>query len=277
MIGKIILLSLFVAIAVSAHAQTLQSKIQVDFEGNKIFSSDALLQKLSPCVAKHSDSESKYDANLYKYCLQTTVLDFLRSKGYLKAKIDESKVQESEQNLKVKISVEEGISYRVGNINIQGAKVFTPEQLLEKLNLKTGDIADGHELRIWLFERLRKLYANEGYIESSFDLEPKFKTFAKKESEGLVDFEIAVDEGRRFTIARIEFAGNKRTSDQVLRSTVLIKEDEPFNHQRFEEGIEKLNGLGLFERIDKDKDVQFRSDTESSLLKLIIQVKEKLP
>jgi outer membrane protein assembly factor BamA len=58
---------------------------------------------------------------------------------------------------------------------------------------------------------------------------------------------------------------------------VLIKEDEPFNQQRLEEGIEKLNESGLFEPIDKDVNVEFFKDSESPLLKIVIKVKEKLP
>ncbi len=81
----------------------------------------------------------------------------------------------------------------------------------------------------------------------------------------------------RFTIGKIEFIGNGQTSDRVLRSALLIKEDEIFNQQRLVESIEKLNGLGLFEQIDKDKDVELRTDNESPLLKINIRVKERKP
>jgi outer membrane protein assembly factor BamA len=199
MIGKFILFSAFLAVNFSVQAQTPQQKFLVEFEGNKVFSSDILLQKLNSCAGKYSNPEEKYDANLYEYCLRKDVLGFLRSQGYLRARIGEPKSQESEQILKVIVSVEEGIRYRLGNVNVQGTKVFTSEQLLEKLNLKTGEIAVGQELREWLFERVKKLYGNTGYIESDFDIEAKFKTIAKGESDGIADFEVVVDEGPRFT------------------------------------------------------------------------------
>lgn len=275
MMKNLILLFILVGIAVLNHAQTPLQKIRVEFEGNEIFSSDTLLKKLNSCVAKHSDSEYKYDARLFNYCLQKDVCGFLQSQGYLSAKIDEPKVQANEQTLKV--TIKEGMHYHLGNVNIQGAKVFTSEQLLEKLNLKTGDIADGQELFQWLFERVKKLYEDKGYIQSDFELEPIFKPDAEKTTEGIADLEITVDEGLRFTIGRIEFVGNGQTSDRVLRSALLIKEDETFNQQRLVESIEKLNGLGLFEQIDKDKDVELRTDNESPLLKINILLRERKP
>ncbi len=277
MIKNLILLLVLLGTTVSSHAQTPQRNFRVEFEGNKIFSSDTLLKKLNFCVAKYSDSEDKYDARLFNYCLQKDVRGFLQSQGYLSAKADEPKVQGNEQSLTVTFPIKEGTLYRLGNVNITGAKVFTSEQLREKLDLKTGDVADGQELQKWLFERVKKLYEDNGYIQSDFDLEPKFKPIAEKETEGIADLEVVVDEGQRFIIGRIEFVGNGQTSDQVLRSALLIKEDEPFNQQRLVESVEKLNSLGLFEWIDKDRDVELRTDEESSLLKVNIRVKERKP
>jgi outer membrane protein insertion porin family len=201
----------------------------------------------------------------------------MRSQGYLNAKIGKPKEQNDERSFNLIVPIEEGLRYRLGSINIQGAKVFPSEQLIEKLNLKTGNIADGQELFQWLFERVKKLYEDNGYIQNNFELEPRFKLDGEKLIEGTVDLEIVVDEGMRFTIGKIEFVGSCQTSDRVLRSALLIKEDEIFNQQRLTESIEKLNGLGLFERIDKDKDVELRTDNESPLLKINILVRERKP
>jgi len=277
MIRNLILLLALLGVDVSSHAQTPQHKFRVEFKGNKIFSSDTLLKKLNFCVAKYSDLEDKYDARLFNYCLQKDVRGFLQSQGYLNAKASEPKVQGNEPSLKVTFSIEEGMLYRLGRVNITGAKVFTSEQLLEKLNPKKGDIADGQELQKWLFERVKKLYEDNGYIQSNFELDPIFKPDAENGKDGIADLEIVVDEGQRFIIGRIEFVGNGKTSDQILRGVLLIKEDEPFNQQFLVESVEKLNGLGLFEWVDKDRDVELRTDEESSLLKIHIRVKERKP
>lgn len=273
MMRNFILLFLLFGIGFSIQAQTLQPNLRVEFEGNKIFSSDTLLKKLNVCVARHSNSEEEYDVRLFNYCLLKDVLGFLQSQGYLKAKFGEPKVQKNEQSLKVVFPIEEGLPYRLGNINIQGAKAFTSEQMFEKLNLKTGDIADYQTLSQWLYESMKKLYEDKGYAQIEFDLEPILKPAT--ENEGVADFEITVDEGLIFTIKTIKFVGNRKTSDQILRSTLLIKEDELFNQQHLVESVEKLNALGLFEKIDKDRDVEIRTDVESPLLQINILIREK--
>ena len=137
MIRNFILLFLVLGVVVSVQAQMPQSKLRVEFEGNKIFSSDALLKNLNSCVAKHSHSEDKYDARLFDYCLRKDVQAFMRSQGYLSAKIGKLKEQDDARSLNLTVPIEEGLQYRLGSISIQGAKVFTSEQLLEKLNLKS--------------------------------------------------------------------------------------------------------------------------------------------
>ena len=276
MFRNFILSFLVLGVAVSIEAQSSQMKLRVEFEGNKIFSSDALLKKLNSCVAKHPDSESRYDARLFDYCLWKDVKEFILSQGYLNAKIGKSREQNGERSLNLSVPIEEGLRYRLGSISIQGAKVFTSEQLLQKLNLKTGDIADGQELYQWLDERVKKLYEDKGYNQSDFEVEPTFKPNPEKADEGTADLKIIVNEGSRFTIGRIKFVGNGQTSDRVLRSVLLIREDEIFSQQRFTESIEKLNGLGLFELIDEDGDVELKIDSEIPLINITIRVKKKI-
>jgi outer membrane protein insertion porin family len=274
MIRNLILLIFVFSLSVSLQAQTPQAKMHVEFEGNKIFSSGILLKKFNYCVAKFATSVDKYDADLFEYCLRKDVLGFMRSQGYLNAKIGKPAEQNDDRSLNLTIPIEEGLRYRLGSIHIQSIKVFSSEQLLEKLNLKTGDIADGQELNQWLYERVKKLYENKGYIQSDFDSELTFKPDPEKANEGVADLKVVVHEGQSFVIGRIEFVGNAQTSDRVLRSALLIKEDETFNQQLFNESVEKLNSLGLFEWVDKEKDVELITDNESPLLIIKIQVKE---
>jgi outer membrane protein insertion porin family len=273
MLRGLILSAFLCAIALG---QTSAQKVHVEFAGNKVFSSDVLQEKLNSCIERNSDSVEKYDSNLYEYCLRKDVLGYFRQNGYLNARTEQQKSEEKEKISKLVVRVKEGEQYRLGNVNIQGTKIFKSDELREKLDLKTGDIADGEELRVWLFERVKNLYADEGYIQSSFDLEPIFKTVGDKQNAQSVDINVTVDEGQRFTINRITFSGNQQTSDAVLRTAFLIQEEMPFSQKKFEESIKKLNELMLFEPIDKDRDVDFRSDAESPLLNINIRVKEKL-
>jgi outer membrane protein insertion porin family len=251
-----------------------ENKIVVEFEGNKVFPSERLLKKLNLCLAKYADSPDEYRANEFEYCLRN-VQSFLRSQGYLRSVVGEPKVQKTENGLKITVPIEEGALYRLGNIKLEGAKVFSPEQLLEKLNLKTGEVADGEAIGEWLSVKMKKAYADKGYIQSDFDVEPEFKIIPKKVNEGLVNLKIVLSEGIHFTVRRITFEGNENVPDQVLRNALLIKEDEPFNEQRLIDSVKNLNDLDLFEWIDKDRDVDLRTNEEDQRLDIKVRVKER--
>ena len=74
---------------------------------------------------------------------------------------------------------------------------------------------------------------------------------------------------------RLEFTGNTFTRDRVLRREVLINEGDIYNQIRLEQSVLRLNQTSYFDPIDKDKDVEIRTDEESGDVDLILKVKEK--
>lgn len=269
-----LLLTLLFVLGMQQKLNTSEIKMVVEFEGNKVLSSESLLKKLNLCLTRYSDSPDEYKAYEFECCLRD-VENFLRSQGYLRSAVGEPKVQKTEAGLKITVPMEEGAIYRLGSIKIEGSKVFSSEQLLEMFELKINDIADGAAIGNWLSKKIRKAYADKGYIQSEYDVEPEFQATPGRENEGVVNLTIVISEGIRFIVRRIEFVGNEHTPDRVLRDALLIKEDEPFNEQQFIESVKSLNDLDLFVWIDKDRDVGLRTDEEDQCVDIQIRVKEK--
>jgi len=251
--------------------------LRVVFKGNRFVSSQELTETMTRCLEPAFKAQDKYTSELGEYCSNHEVLSFVRSKGYLQAVVSKPERLETEHELKLVMNVEEGLLYRVGEIKIKEAKVFSPEQIIEMLGFRTGEIANGHALGDALYIRLKKAYADKGYIQYDYEVEPEFKASSSGEAdEGIVDFTITISDGQRFLIRRIEFAGNERTPDDVLRRKLLIREGRIFNQELYEKSLKKLNQLGLFEEIT-EKDVTRRSDKETPELDILIRVKEKAP
>src|SRR4029453_8154171 len=82
-------------------------------------------------------------------------------------------------------------------------------------------------------------------------------------------------EGKQFTLRRLEFVGNTFTRDNVLRREVLLNEGDIYNQSAWEYSIIKLNQLGYFEPIDKDKDADFRNNEEEATVDLNLKVSER--
>ncbi|HKE56191.1 MAG TPA: BamA/TamA family outer membrane protein, partial [Pyrinomonadaceae bacterium] len=73
----------------------------------------------------------------------------------------------------------------------------------------------------------------------------------------------------------LEFIGNTFTRDNVLRREVLINEGDIYDDVAWEYSVVKLNQLGYFNPIDKDKDVDRRTNEEEATVDLSLKVSER--
>jgi outer membrane protein assembly factor BamA len=243
-------------------------------EGNKVFSEKELLDVANKCLAEGSRARDKYEPSAVEYCLWKVKL-FLNSKGYLQATVGTPQERRTEGSALLVVSIHEGALYRIGEIRIRGSKIFSPAQLLQMSSFKPGDIAGGDAIGEWLFEGVKKAYANLGYIEYMVEAEPELHAPAAGTSEGVVDLTVTIEEGRAFILRSIKFEGNGNIPTDVLQSILLVRDREIFSKERFDESIKRLNQLRLFEEIDADKDVNYKSDNESPELDITIHLKKR--
>ncbi len=141
--------------------------------------------------------------------------------------------------------------------------------------MNKGDIADGEKVTKGLFENLKKFYGQQGFIEYTAEPVPTFQDNPQNPNEGIVDFTVTIEEGKQFTLRRLEFVGNTFTRDNVLRREVLINEGDIYNDAYWEYSVVKLNQLGYFNPIDKDKDVDRRTNEEEATVDLSLKVSER--
>jgi outer membrane protein insertion porin family len=246
---------------------------EIRFDGNVIFSSPELAMRIGECLQDYEASQNGYDREIFESC-QRQVTNFVRSGGYLQAKFDEAKKSVTEYGLVFTIPVEEGILYRVGRIKIEGAEALSSDQLRASSNLRPGDIANGEAIGKWLYEDLKRLYGDMGYIQYTAELIPEFKMASNGSNEGIVDCNITIDEGRQFRLRSIRFQG-KNLPETELRKLLLIREGDIFSQRWFEKSVDQLNDTERFEFIDKDKDSDFKTSAEEGLVDIVIKITER--
>ena len=89
--------------------------------------------------------------------------------------------------------------------------------------MKSGDVYRQERVRKG-FERARDAYGAAGYFEFTAypDIDPR------PPADGAVaDITIRVQEGKPYSVRRIEFAGNTQTRDEVIRRELGIFEGAP--------------------------------------------------
>jgi len=214
---------------------------------------------------------------------------FLGTKGYLQAKIAEPEVTDAGQvsggiplpipglhktgpGLKVSIPIEVGRRYKITKVDEKGVTIFQPGIIKAVSRLSVGDWVDAKKIQENVFKGIKDLYGTQGYIQASVDFSPKF--IDKTAEEGEIEITLEVDEGRQFSLRRLEFIGNTNTRDRVMRREVLLNEGDPYNKRYWDLSILRLNQLSLFDEI-KEKDAITRTNDRDQTVDIDLQVKEK--
>lgn len=274
--------------------------VEIDFEGNQHFKDgelrNALVLVKETGMISRVKSQDILDLRKLEYDLQKNVRSYMWSKGYFQARIGEPEVvglgykrtgfpilkafpiplaTSMDDTLKIKVPVTEGKVFRVGALKVEGSSIFSEEQILAYIGLKTGEIADGKRIQTAVDEDLKKVYGGQGFVQFYAEFTPEFKDNPAKPDEGIVDITITVDEGKQFTLRRLEFTGNTFTRDKVMRREFLINEGDIYNQNYLEISVARLNQTQYFDPVDKDQDVEVRADEEKGDVDLIVKVKEK--
>jgi len=274
--------------------------VEIDFEGNQKFKDGELRDALT--LVKETGLISRFkgmdilDMRKLEYDLQKNVRAYMWSKGYFQARIGEPEVvglgykrtgfpiaknfkipllSSKDDTLKIRVPVTEGKVFRVGELKVEGNSIFSEQLILAFVGLKKGEVADGKRLQDAVYDDLKKEYGKQGFVQYAAEFEPTFRDNPAKPDEGIVDITINIDEGKQFTLRRLEFTGNTFTRDKVMRREVLINEGDIYNQGYLDISIARLNQTQYFDPIDKDQDVEIRTDEEKGDVDLIVKVKEK--
>src|SRR5581483_2468340 len=121
-------------------------------------------------------------------------------------------------------------------------------------------------------ENLRKAYGQGGYINFTSVPNTNFD-----EDKKLVNLEIDVDEGKQFSVRRIEFQGNTTTRDKVIRRELALEEGQIYNSNLWELSLLRLNQLGYFEQLKPDDPnvTDRKLNEKDGTVDLTLKVKEK--
>jgi outer membrane protein insertion porin family len=239
----------------------------LEFRGNQNFSSGTIRNFLK---VKEGDgySHSRFEEDMYR--LRVLLLG---RRGYLKATVGEPQIEDSLNGLEIVVPIQEGVAYRLGEIKVEDATLFSPEEIIQIVGLKSGEIVDGYGFLQGLSE-LERLYRDRGCFQSSAGFVPEYKQPSPSADEGIVDITLQVEEGEVFQINTIQFVGNSKTTDQALRRRLLIHEGDTYSESLLQESLSRLNALGLFEKLTiKHAAMHINGDT--GRLDITIRLTEK--
>jgi outer membrane protein insertion porin family len=177
-----------------------------------------------------------------------------------------STIEKQKRRLAVTVPVEEGDRWRFGEITIEGNEVFSDQLLLRQF-----DDPRGGWLRSKVIdeatENISKIYSSVGYIFSKVDTE------IREKPENVADVVVKIEENDQFRVGRIEFEGNDKTKDKVLRRELLLQEGTVMSMTAIQNSLLKIRQLNYF-ALNEEEPVQFDFDSENKKVNLLVQGEE---
>ncbi len=233
-----------VSISIDIDEGTVSKIKHINIVGNDIFDDETLLDIFELQVGgmfSFFSSADKYSKEKLESDLET-LTSFYQDRGYLQFEIESTQVAVSPAKDAVYITanVVEGDRFTVTGVDLSGDLVLPEEDLSRFLLVAEGQVFS-QQLVTSTEEYLTRRLGNEGYNFAKVTGIPEVG-----DGEAEVSIKFFIDPGRRTYVRRINFEGNDRTADNVLRREMRQMEAAPASAAAIEQSRIRLERLGFF-------------------------------
>ncbi|MDF2447401.1 MAG: outer membrane protein assembly factor YaeT precursor [Moraxellaceae bacterium] len=227
------------------------SKIRrIGFVGNKVFD-DESLRDVFQLKASHFTSFFKGDDKYSREKLSgdlERLQSWYKDRGYVNFTVNSTQVKLSpdKKDVSVDVSLSEGDQFRIGEVKLAG-ELPVPEDVLKRLVLvRKGDIFSQTNLTQTSKLITRRL-GNDGYIFAEVNAIPELHSDTR-----VADVTFFVNPIRQAYVRRINFSGNQKTDDNVLRREMRQYEGALASSEKIDLSKLRLQRLGFFEDVAVD-------------------------
>ena len=236
---------------------------EISIIGNHAFKEKELLKQFSLSTTgmfsfltdNDKFSQEKLNGDLEK------LRSFYMDRGYVQFKVDSSEVLLSPDKKKVTILIHitEGDQFTISGYKLAGTFVEPKENLEKFIQLKTGEIFNRKKVTD-IAQAMNNTMANDGYVYAHVDPLPEVDADKKQ-----VFVTFLVSPGNRYYVRQINFHGNDKTQDDVLRREMRQQEGAPYSLSKSKLSETRLNRTGYFKTVKVDNTPVPGSDDQVDL------------
>ncbi|MCG2572808.1 outer membrane protein assembly factor BamA [Acinetobacter sp. ME22] len=222
--------------------------VNISVIGNTVFSDDEIKQAFALKESSWSSIVTRNDR--YAKERMASSLEALRAlymnAGYVNFAVNSSNlnISDDKKNIFVEVAITEGQQFKVGETKFLGDTLFKPEELKTLQIYKDGDTYSQAKVDAVKNMLLRK-YGNAGYYFAEVNVVPQIDNDKK-----IVDLNYYINPGQQVTIRRINFTGNTKTDDQVLRREMRQMEGALASNEKIDLSKVRLERTGYFKTVD---------------------------
>ena len=220
----------------------------INIIGNKSFYEDALRENFelnetgfwSWLTSNDKYSREKLTGDIET--LETWYLD----RGYLAFEIKNTQVSVSpnKESVYITITLDEGETYKISEVELSG-ELKIPEAEIRSMILMRKGMRFSQALMTTSSELITRRFGNEGYTFAKVEGYPELN---KEDKTAKITFVLMP--GMRAYVRRIEFRGNTKTQDEVLRREMRQMEGSSANNSLIDLSKVRLERLGYFKGVE---------------------------
>ena len=168
--------------------------------------------------------------------------------GYVRFNVDNAilNISEDKKSVFIEISLTEGDQYQFGDISFLGEPKFDVNDLSELVTFNADEQYSQAKLDATT-AALKNRYGNEGYYLAQIRPVPRINDDTK-----IVDVDYYIDPVRPIYVRRINFNGNIKTQDEVLRREMRQLEGSLASNEKIQLSRTRLLRTGFFKTVNVD-------------------------
>ena len=220
----------------------------INIVGNQAFDDATLLAEFQSETFEQWDtftSGSQYSKPKLAADLET-LRSYYMNRGYINFGIDSTQVTISpdKREVFVTINISEGSEHRVDKIALSGNLVVDEAELRELIDLQPGDVFSRQKVTE-SSTRISERLGEEGYAFANVNPIPEID-----EERKTVSLTFFVDPGKRVYVRRVQFVGNIKTHDNVLRREMRQLEGGWISTSKLNRSKVRLQRTGYFDEVN---------------------------
>ena len=221
---------------------------QINIVGNTIFEEAELLKQFessAPGLLSFFTKDDQYSKQKLSGDLEA-LRSYYLDNGYLNFNVDSTQVSitPDKKDIYITINISEGEPFTVTEVRLAGDLIVPKEALFGLVEIGAGDLFSRKKVTD-TSKRLTDRIGEEGYSFGNVNAIPDIDQAART-----VALTFFIDPGKRVYARRINFAGNVKTKDEVLRREMRQQEGGWLSTTQVERGKERLERTGYFKEVN---------------------------
>ncbi len=237
-----------VAVHIRLQEGPVASIDDINLVGNQVFEDEELLKLFElkqPGLLSWYTKDDQYSREKFGGDLER-LRSFYLDRGYINFTVESTQVSITPEKDRVylTINISEGQQFKVREVKLAG-ELVVPEEELRLLLVMRKDQIFSRQLLTLTSDLLTKRLGNEGYTFANVNGIPEIH-----DEDDTVSVTFFVDPGKRSYVRRINFRGNTRTADNVLRREMVQLEGGWASTEKVEQSKTRLERLGYFKNVN---------------------------